>query len=78
MTAFLLSSALQGDLVIWAYLYKNCSLSADVPVPSAGLEVNITLLDGTKPVGNVTLDGLVMTGTTNSAAAAAESTTSAP
>eukprot|EP00775_Hariotina_reticulata_P009661 gene9661-9820_t len=28
--------SVQGNLTVWAYLYKNCSLNPDVPVPTAG------------------------------------------
>ena len=47
--------------MIWAYLYKNCSLEEGAP-PSASLEVNLVVTRDGKPVSNMTLDGLAMTG----------------
>lgn len=51
----------QGDVTVWNYLYRNCSLTNET-LPSAGVEFNATLLRDGKPVGNVTLDGVAMTG----------------
>eukprot|EP00878_Enallax_costatus_P001339 GHUV01001486.1.p1 GENE.GHUV01001486.1~~GHUV01001486.1.p1 ORF type:complete len:290 (+),score=65.35 GHUV01001486.1:127-996(+) len=51
-----------GEAIVWNYLYGNCSVPDGSP-PSAGVEFNVTATRNGKPLSNVTLDGVAMTGT---------------
>lgn len=51
----------QGTVILWQYLYRNCSIPAGGE-PTAGGVFNVTITRGGQPLSGATLDGLGMTG----------------